>query len=77
MRADGCFLTLSKTIKADMQPQQVVYLYSDNPFPSHEAQGLHVLPHNGLCCQGHEVHAQCLGYEGEGAGDSDVALDHF
>ena len=53
------------------------HLNSDNPFSSHQANRLHLLTHDGLSCQGNKVDTQSLGYEGEGAGDSDVALDHL
>lgn len=36
---------------------------------------LDLLPHDGLCGYGNQVHTQGLGYEREGAGDSDVALN--
>lgn len=36
-----------------------------------------MLPHNDLSRHSNKVHTQGLGYEGEGAGDSDVALDHL
>lgn len=53
------------------------YLDSYNPFSSHQANRLHLLTHNSLSRHGNKVHAERLGYEGEGAGDSDVALDHL
>lgn len=53
------------------------YLDSHNPFPFHQAHWLHVLPHNVLGSQSHQVHSQRLGHKGEGARNSDIALDHF
>lgn len=51
------------------------HLDSHDALSLHEADVLHLLPHDGLGCHGNQVHTQGLGHEREGAGDSDVALD--
>lgn len=43
----------------------------------HEPHRLHVLAHDHLAGQSHQVYPQGLGDEGEGAGHAHVALDHL
>lgn len=56
---------------------QSAHLHSNDAFALHEANVLHLLPHDGLCGYGNQVYTQGLGHEREGARDSDVALNDF
>ena len=56
---------------------QPCYLDSDDALSPHEADGLHLLPHDDARRQGNQIHAQSLGDKRKGARDADVALDHL